>query len=109
MITRRENARGLEEQLKHTLLELKTSRASCEQLPQEREDSEILSALNENKQMKSELAELYSQLMDTRGDRDQLQRTVSGLDRSSGELEDALKLTTDLKLKLRDAYTIIHG
>ncbi|GBP05961.1 hypothetical protein EVAR_3233_1 [Eumeta japonica] len=47
-------ARQLEGQLKHTLLELKTSRASCEQLLQEREDSEkeILSELDRNKQMR---------------------------------------------------------
>ncbi|GBP37253.1 hypothetical protein EVAR_35686_1 [Eumeta japonica] len=107
MITRTATARQLEELLKHTPLELVTSRSSCEQLLQERENSqkEILSALDRNKQMRSELAELHSQLMDTREERDQLQRTLDGSDRSSGALQDVLKLTADLKVKLCDADT----
>ncbi|GBP20169.1 hypothetical protein EVAR_5600_1 [Eumeta japonica] len=98
MITRRTNARQLEEQLKHTLLGLNISRASCEQLLQEREDSEkeMSSVSDKNKQMRREFVELHSQLMDTREKKNQLQRTVDRFDRSSGALEDALKLTTDL-------------
>ncbi|GBP68167.1 hypothetical protein EVAR_23318_1 [Eumeta japonica] len=40
MVTRRTTAYQLDKQLKHTQLELNTSRASCEHLLQKREDSE---------------------------------------------------------------------
>ncbi|GBP53255.1 hypothetical protein EVAR_88139_1 [Eumeta japonica] len=107
MITYKATARQIEKKLKHTLSELKTSKASCEQLLQEREDSEkeMLSVSDKNKQMRREFVELHSQLIDIREERNRLQRTVDGFDRSSGALEDTLKFTTDLKVKLRDAYT----
>ncbi|GBP66015.1 hypothetical protein EVAR_47515_1 [Eumeta japonica] len=75
------------------------------QRERENSEKEILSALDKNKQMRRELVELHAQLMDTREERDQFQRTVDGFDRSSGALEDVLKLATDLKANLRDAYT----
>ncbi|GBP37589.1 hypothetical protein EVAR_34625_1 [Eumeta japonica] len=86
MIISKATARQLEELLKHIILELKSSRASCEQLLQESEvnEKEIVSVLDKNKQMRSELAELHYRLMDTREERDQLQLTVDGFDRTSG-------------------------
>ncbi|GBP40517.1 hypothetical protein EVAR_30576_1 [Eumeta japonica] len=60
-------------------------------------------APDKNKQIRSELVELHSQLIDTQEDRDQLLRTVDGFDRSSGAWR--IKLTTDLKVKLCDACT----
>ncbi|GBP19230.1 hypothetical protein EVAR_11553_1 [Eumeta japonica] len=59
---------------------------------------------NKNKQMNSELVELHFQLIDTREERDQLQWTVDEFDQSSGALEDALKLTTELKCSCETVF-----
>ncbi|XP_049878826.1 uncharacterized protein LOC126375782 [Pectinophora gossypiella] len=99
-------ARKLEDQLKLTLLALKDSKALCEQLLSEREDSEkeVLVILEQNKQLKSEMAALHQRLNDVEGQNDQLQRTVHVFDRSCDEFETALKRTVVLEREVRDAH-----
>ncbi|GBP69993.1 hypothetical protein EVAR_50762_1 [Eumeta japonica] len=88
-------ARQLAEKLNRTLLKLKASGTSLKQILQKREDTqkEIMAELQKNKRMWDELVQLHSQLIDTREQKDQLQRTAVGCDRISGALEDALKQT----------------
>lgn len=65
MLTRRAAAeRPLEDKLQLNLLKLKTAQAMIEQLPTGRNDSEkeIIEILEENKQLKSNMAELLVQL-----------------------------------------------
>ncbi|VVC87365.1 unnamed protein product, partial [Leptidea sinapis] len=106
MNTRKTTIRQLEDQLHQALKELKSSRAECEQLLHEREDSkrEMLSVLGKNQKMKSELVELHSEMLIIQSHRDELQTVLAGFDQSSDAFDVALKHIADLEWELRDAH-----
>ncbi|VVD04662.1 unnamed protein product, partial [Leptidea sinapis] len=106
MNRRKTTIRQLEDQLHQTLKELKSSRAECEQLLYEREDSEreMLNVLGKNQKMKSELVELHSEMLIIQSHRHELQTVLAGFDQSSDAFDVALKRIADLEWEPRDAH-----
>lgn len=101
--------RQLEDQLQLTLAELKISKARCQELLSEREDSEIeiSNILEQNMKLKGEMVAMSSQLTEAQDQRDQLQGRVDVFDQDSEEYEVALKRIVVLECELRDAHNKI--
>ncbi|PZC73019.1 hypothetical protein B5X24_HaOG210158 [Helicoverpa armigera] len=110
MTTRRATAiKDLEDKLRATLKDLESSKKLCNQLLQEREDSEVevKNVVDKNTVLKNDLAELHIQHMDLLDQHNHLQQTVSSLHECSETHHLTLKRITDLELELCEAYKTI--
>lgn len=106
MTSRKATARQRDMQLKVTLKELQASKALCEQLLQERDDSEVelQKILDKNSAMKTELAENQIKLADAIDLVDYLERQVDSFTQCTSTHEVALKQIECLKLELGAAH-----
>lgn len=109
MMTRRAVGKDMEDKLRKTLKELESSKSLCQQLLQERDDSEVevKIIIDKNTSLKNELAELHIEHMDILDQNTQLQQIVSSFQHCSDTHELALNHITDLELKLTEAHKTI--
>lgn len=105
MQTRRAINQEMSSKLKLALEELKYTKAECQQLLQEREESEEeLSKINEkNTSLKRELVALHNQLQEVVEERDKLQLVTDGFNHCSDLYEEALCKVRDLEDELNHA------
>ncbi|XP_047507600.1 uncharacterized protein LOC125059061 [Pieris napi] len=106
MMTRRVTIKEMETKLRATLKELEVSKALCEQLLQERDDSEVevKNVVDKNTFLKNELAKLHIEHMDLADQHNQLKIQVSTLQECSDTHELALNRISELEQELCDAH-----
>ncbi|XP_063895051.1 uncharacterized protein LOC135118052 [Helicoverpa armigera] len=111
MTTRRAAIKDLEDKLRATLKDLEASRTLCNQLLQEREDSEVevKNVVDKNTVLKNDLAELHIQHMDLLDQHNQLQAFVSSFQECSETHELTLRRITELEIELSEAYNKISS
>lgn len=105
MLTRRARALGDQQKLNLALEKLKESKNLCNQLLQEREDSEveIQKVVKKNSQLKSELAELHTTYTETLEQKRQLEDILIYFQRCNDTYEAEIKKVRDLEGKLCDS------
>lgn len=108
MMTRR--ACDLDTQLKLTLQELQTTKATCQQLLQEREDSEaeMGKIFLTQKKLRKELTEMHIELVSVTSDRARLQQAVSEYQQERDTHEDLLRHVDSLQNDLKSARELIQ-
>jgi len=106
MLTRKALSRQEEFKLQLALQELKIAKEQCVQFNKEREEneSELLSVLNNNSKLKSQLTTLHIKYNDVIDERDRLQSIIDRFDQCSDEYEQALRRTSQLEQELREAH-----
>lgn len=109
-MTRKTTSQELELKLKRALEEIKELREDNSQILKERDENEeeSLKIINNNTQLKGELADLHAQFLDVLSQRDQLIDTVTNFDQCSETYEQALQRIQDLEVELRDANKLIQ-
>lgn len=102
VMTRKATALDLEQKLRTALQELKDSKLLCQQLLQEREDSEeeVNVVNNKNSSLKRELVDLHQEYLNVVNERDQLRVVTDGFSNCSNLYEEALCKIRDLEDEL---------
>ncbi|KAM3963797.1 outer dense fiber protein 2-like [Aphomia sociella] len=108
MMTRK--ACDMEAKLSKALLELQKSRVQCNELLQEREDSEV-EIIQLNKKiscLKSQLVDADIQIEDIQSQCDQLKKVVNSYDHCRDTHEAALTRVKDLEISLNNAHLELY-
>lgn len=108
MTTRR---MAVELKLKNTLQELKASQDLCQQLLEERADSEAeVDSVNERvSSLKNELTELHCQFESMRDQRDHLQSVIDSQEECHNNYEAALTRIIELEKQVAEAYNLLKS
>lgn len=109
MMTRGASVRDLTDKLKTALKELEVSRKTCNDLLQEREESEIevQRIVDKNTQLKSQLLELHTAHMDILDQHHHLRQLVSDFQQCRDTHEQALTRISGLEVELCEAHHTI--
>lgn len=110
VLTRKATARELDIKLNAALKELKQSKATCEQLLRERDDSEyeVQQVVAKNTELKRELADLDVMYTDVEEQRDRLLESVSKLQQCWDVHERALKRVDELEYELAASHEFVR-